>query len=69
MLHEMSERLKLLDERLQQYDRRVERIFGQDERCQRLAQVEASARSVLPHLLRQWGMRTSSKAVASSALG
>jgi transposase len=40
MLQEMSERLKLLDERTRQYDRRVERIFGQDERCQRLAQVE-----------------------------
>jgi transposase len=40
MLHEMGDRLKLLDERLRQYDRRVERIFGQDERCQRLAQVE-----------------------------
>jgi transposase len=36
----MSERLKLLDEGTRQYDRRVERIFGQDERCQRLAQVE-----------------------------
>jgi transposase len=40
MLQEMSERLKLLDERTRQYDRRVERIFAQDERCQRLAQVE-----------------------------
>jgi transposase len=40
MLGEMAERLKLLDQRIRQYDFKVERVFGQDERCQRLARVE-----------------------------
>jgi transposase len=40
MLVEMAERLQVLDERLRQYDLRVARVFGQDERCHRLAQVE-----------------------------
>ena len=40
MLVEMAERLRVLDERLRQYDLRVARVFCQDERCHRLAQVE-----------------------------
>jgi transposase len=40
MLSEMAERLKLLDQRIHQYDLKIERVFGQDERCPRLAQVE-----------------------------
>jgi transposase len=40
MLGEMAERLKLLDQRIRQYDSKVEHVFGQDERCPRLAQVE-----------------------------
>ena len=40
MLVEMAERLRVLDERLRQYDLRVARVFGEDERCHRLAQVE-----------------------------
>ena len=40
MLVEMAERLRLLDQRIREYDLRVARVFGQDERCQRLAQVE-----------------------------
>src|SRR5271155_4091873 len=40
MLGEMAERLKLLDQRIHQYDLKVERVFGQDERCRRLAKVE-----------------------------
>lgn len=40
MLGEMAERIKLLDQRIRQYDFEVERVFGQDERCQRLARVE-----------------------------
>jgi hypothetical protein len=36
MLVEMAERLRVLDERLRQYDLRVARVFGQDERCHRL---------------------------------
>jgi len=37
MLAELAERLKHLDERIHEYDLKVERVFGQDERCQRLA--------------------------------
>jgi transposase len=40
MLREMAERLKLLDQRIHHYDCMVERVFAQDERCQRLARVE-----------------------------
>src|SRR6202049_2340900 len=40
MLVEMAGRLRLLEGRLRQYDLRVARVFGQDERCHRLAQVE-----------------------------
>jgi transposase len=40
MLVEMAERLRLLDEGIREYDLRVARVFGQDQRCQRLAQVE-----------------------------
>jgi transposase len=40
MFGEMAERLKLLDQRIRQYDLKVERVFGEDERCQRLAKVE-----------------------------
>ena len=40
MFGEMAERLKLLDQRIKQYDLKVERVFSHDERCQRLAKVE-----------------------------
>jgi transposase len=40
ILGEMAERLKHLDQRIHEYDLKVERVFGQDERCQRLAKVE-----------------------------
>jgi transposase len=40
MLGGMAGRLKLLDQRIHQYDLKVERVFGQDERCRRLAKVE-----------------------------
>jgi transposase len=40
MFGEMAERLKLLDQCIQQYDLKVERVFSQDERCQRFAKVE-----------------------------
>lgn len=33
MLVEMAERLRGLDERIRQYDLRVARVFGQDERA------------------------------------
>jgi transposase len=40
MLREMSERFKMVDQRIRQYDLRVDHVFRQDERCQRLARVE-----------------------------
>ncbi len=40
LLTEMHERLRFVDERIKQYDRQIERILGQDERCQRVAQIE-----------------------------
>lgn len=39
MLREMAERFKL-DQPIRQYDLKVEHVFRQDERCQRLARVE-----------------------------
>jgi transposase len=40
LLSEMAERLMLLNERLRQYDRLLERLCRADERCQRLGQIE-----------------------------
>lgn len=40
MLGEMAERLNLLDQRIRQYDSKVEHVFGQDKCCRRLARVE-----------------------------
>ena len=39
-LAEMMERLKFLEEHIRQYERRVKQVFEQDERCQRLAQIQ-----------------------------
>jgi transposase len=44
MLMELAERLRVLDERIRQYDLRVALVFGRDERCRRLAQVEVVGR-------------------------
>jgi transposase len=38
-LVEIIERLHFIDQRIQSYDSRIERIFAADERCQRLAKV------------------------------
>ena len=40
LLAEMSERLRLVDQRIKHYDQQVERVFRHDERCQRVAQIE-----------------------------
>ena len=40
MLGEMAGRLQHLDQRIHEYDSKMERVFGQDERCRRLAKVE-----------------------------
>src|SRR5713226_8045892 len=39
-LAEMMEQLKFLDERIKRYEQRVKQLFEQDERCQRLAQIQ-----------------------------
>jgi transposase len=39
-LAEMMERLRFLDERIGTYEQRVKRLFDQDERCQRLADIQ-----------------------------
>jgi len=40
LLGEISERLKFIEDRLRRYDSRIQRLFRQDERCRRLAEVE-----------------------------
>jgi hypothetical protein len=40
LLGEIGERLKFIEERLHHYDLRIQRLFGQDERCKRLAEVD-----------------------------
>ena len=38
-LVEIAERLRFIDQRIASYDLRIERVFADDERCQRLAKV------------------------------
>jgi transposase len=40
LLAEIGERLRFIDERLRRYDSTIQRLFRQDERCQRVAAVE-----------------------------
>ena len=40
LLTEIGERLRFLEDRRRQYDLRIKRLFRQDERCRRLAEVE-----------------------------
>ena len=40
LLGEIGERLKFIEQRLRQYDLTIQRLFRQDERCQRVAAVE-----------------------------
>jgi hypothetical protein len=40
MLGEMAERFKLVDQRIRQYDLKVENVFGRDDLCHRLARVK-----------------------------
>jgi len=40
LVGEISERLKFIEDRLRQYDLPIQRLYRQDERCQRLAEVE-----------------------------
>lgn len=40
LLAEIGERRKFIEGRLRQYDARIQRLFRQDERCRRLAEVE-----------------------------
>src|SRR5271167_3642541 len=45
-LQEIAERLRFLDERVGDYDDRIERVFKQDERCKRLAEIEGATAMV-----------------------
>ena len=45
MLGEMAERFKLIDQRIRQYDLKVEHVFRQDERWQRLARSRFADRN------------------------
>jgi len=40
LLNEIGERLRYIEERLRQYELRIRRLFREDERCRRLAEVE-----------------------------
>ena len=40
LLGEIGERLRFIDDRLRKYDSIIQRLFRQDERCQRVAEVE-----------------------------
>jgi transposase len=40
LLGEIGERLRFIDDRLRKYDVTIQRLFHQDERCRRLAEVE-----------------------------
>jgi len=40
LVSEISERLKYLEERMRQYELRIQQLFRLDERCRRLAEVE-----------------------------
>ena len=40
LLGEIGERLRFIDDRLRKYDVTIQRLFRQDERCRRLAEVE-----------------------------
>ena len=40
LLGEIGERLRFIDDRLRQYELTIQRLFHQDERCQRAATVE-----------------------------
>ena len=40
LLAEIGERLRFIDDRLRKYDSTIHRLFRQDERCRRVAEVE-----------------------------
>jgi len=42
LLAEIGERLRFIDDRLHKYDLTIQRLFRQDERCQRVAAVEGA---------------------------
>jgi transposase len=61
LLGESSERLRFIDERLRRYDSTIERLFRQDERCQRLAEVEGVGPLVATALVAAVGNATEFK--------
>jgi hypothetical protein len=68
LLAEIGERLKFIEERLHQYDLRIQRLFRQDERCRRLAKWRAWGRWLRLHWWLRWATRVSSEAGVSSLL-
>lgn len=69
MLGEMAERLKLVDERIRQYDLKVEHVFGQHERCKRLARVEGVGVLSATALVAAVATHTNSRTGENSAPG
>lgn len=61
LLGEIGERLKFIEERLRQYDLRIHRLFRQDERCRRLAEVEGVGPLVATALVAAVGNATEFK--------
>ena len=61
LLVESSERLKFIDDRLRRYDSTIERLFRQDERCRRLAEVEGVGPLVATALVAAVGNATEFK--------
>ncbi len=51
LLGEIGDRLKFIEERLRQYELRIQRLFRQDERCRRLAEVEGVGRLIATALV------------------
>ena len=56
LLGESGERLKFIDDRLHKYDPTIQRLFRQDERCRRLAEVESVGPLVATALVVAVGM-------------
>jgi Transposase len=69
MFSEMAERLKLLDERIRQYDLKVERVFGEDDVVSVWPKLKGLVHWGRPRWLRQWVMPRSLRTGGNSAPG
>jgi len=61
LLAEIGERLRFIDDRLRKYDLTIHRLFHQDERCRRLAEVEGVGPLVATALVAAVGNATEFK--------